>query len=59
MQDSTFISSKKIFDFYMKMLQKEETQGSQFAMQWANLKMMEYRAACMLDTTYNYDLKVE
>lgn len=59
MQDSAFISSKKIMDFYVKKLERDEVQGSQFALQWANLKMMEYRAACMLDATYNYDLKVE
>lgn len=59
MQDNQFISAKKVMDFYMKKLSTEETQGAQFAQQYAHLKMMEYRAICMLDSTYNYDLKVE
>ena len=59
MQDSLFISAKKIMDFYMGQLEKDQTQGAQFAQQYAHLKMMEYRANCMLDPAYNYDLKVE
>lgn len=57
--DSLFISAKKVMEFYMKQLESDETQGAQFAQQYANLKMMEYRANCMLNTLYNYDLKVE
>jgi hypothetical protein len=59
MSDNKFISAKKVMDFYMKKLEGEESQGAQFAQQWANLKMMEYRANCMLDVAYTFDLKVE
>ena len=59
MQDNQFISAKKMMDFYLKKLETEESQNAQFAQQWAHLKMMEYRANCMLDTAVNYDIKVE
>lgn len=59
MSDSKFIAAKKIMDFYMKRLESGESQDTQFALQYAHLKMMEYRANCMMDTATNYDLKVD
>jgi len=57
--ESKYTSAKKIFDFYMKKLENTETQGAQYAQQYAHVKLQSYRAECVLNSLHAYKLEVE
>lgn len=58
MIDNSFSSSKKVMDFYMSKLEQSDKPEAQYALQYANLKLMRYRLTCILDSLHSYDIKV-
>lgn len=54
----SYIEAKKIFDFYMGELSKDFSQESQFAQQYANLRLLRLRTKGILDSIESYNIKV-
>jgi hypothetical protein len=53
------ISAKKVLEFYMNKLHKDESNESIFAAQYANLHTLRYRINCMLNSLESFDLEVK
>lgn len=57
MINNTYTNAKKIFDFYMEQLSDDFSQESQFAQQYANLKLLKFRTQGILDSIQSYNIK--
>jgi len=56
---NNYSHAKKIMDFYMKKLEGDkENPQAQFSFQMAQLKLMKYKANCLLDGLESYDIEV-
>lgn len=55
---NNFHEAQKIIDFFTAKAEQTESQEAVYAIQYKNLKMVEHRCNCILDTLKSYDLEV-
>jgi len=59
MSATNFIHAKRIVDFYIDKLKDEMTPQAQFALQYAHLKLMKFRAQATVNSLTSYPIKRE
>ena len=59
MISQNFIDAKRVMEFYLSKVRKDENVNAKFAEQFANLNVLRYRLETMLNTLESYDLKVD